>query len=87
MKKIVLAILLVGTVVAGTTVYTSTPEYKTKKELSRVDNKIEGLLNKSNLMVKNQKHGAKYTRQQWEQLHEELEGLREERKSIRARVK
>ncbi|MGL5022313.1 MULTISPECIES: hypothetical protein [Bacteria] len=78
MKKIVLAILLVGTVVAGTTVYTSTDKYKAEKSVKVVTNKIENIIRKQTMMSKNQKHGARYTRQQWDDMHTELNQLRKE---------
>ncbi|WP_330112487.1 hypothetical protein VSU16_14970 (plasmid) [Cetobacterium somerae] len=82
MKKIVLAILLVGTVVAGTTVYTST-DNKAQKSVKVVTNKIENNIRKQTMMSKNQKHGARYTRQQWDDMHIELNQLRKELDQLR----
>lgn len=89
MKKLV---LVLGTVVAlglgmGANGYMSTPEYQTKKEISKINDKIETNIRTQSLMVKNQKHGKKYTYKQWDSIQEELQELKKIKKELQARVK
>lgn len=76
MKKMVMVLGLVAGLGFGLKGYMESPKYKAEKAVEVTTRRIETNIRKQSLMVKNQKHGAVYTRQQWEEVQEELKGLR-----------
>lgn len=87
MKKVILGLMVVAGLGLGVNTYTNTPEYKLNKEIKVVANKIESNIRLQTVMSKNQKHGKVYTSKQWDDMHKELNELRELRKELQARVK